>query len=82
MQAQTEREYDEYERMAVEAIMRERAHRAKRAKASDLFKRPIRDEEAKDRTKSLKEQAEHATAWLSQFEQFNEMREEEDISNG
>jgi len=73
MQAQVERQYDEYERMAIEAIMRENAHRSKRTKVSDLFKRPIREDEAKDKMETLKEQAGHATEWLSQFEQFSKI---------
>jgi len=66
LQAQNERQYDEFERMAQAAIMRERAHRAKSPKASDLFKRPS----ANDRTNrvelsDMKEKTQQANAWLS-----------------
>lgn len=71
MRANVERIYDEYERKAVEALMHENAHRSKRPKVSDLFKRPVDEETAKNRTQDLKEKAEQASAWLSQFEQFN-----------
>lgn len=71
MRANVERIYDEYERKAIEALMRENAHRSKRPKVSDLFKRPVDEETAKNRTQDLKEKAEQASAWLSQFEQFN-----------
>jgi len=71
MRANVERIYDDYERAAVEALMRENAHRSKRPKVSDLFKRPVDDIEAKERTEDLLEKAEQANAWLSQFEQFS-----------
>lgn len=71
MRANVERIYDEYERKAIEALMRENAHRSKRPKVGDLFKRPVDEETAKNRTQDLKEKAEQASAWLSQFEQFN-----------
>ena len=77
MRANVERLYDGYERKAVEALMRENAHRAKRPKVSDLFKRPVDELEAKNKTENLKEKADQATAWLSQFEQFSDIREEE-----
>jgi len=77
MRANVERIYDGYERKAVEALMRENAHRAKRPKAGDLFKRPVDELEAKNKTENLKEKADQATAWLSQFEQFSDIREEE-----
>ena len=77
MSANVERIYDEYERKAVEALMRENAHRSKRPKASDLFKRPVDDETAKEKTEDLLEKAEQASAWLSQFEQFNSVGKEE-----
>ena len=75
MAAQVERQYDEYERMAIEAVMRENAHRSKRTKVKDLFKRPISDDEAKERTDTLNKQTEQATAWLSQFMEFNRKEE-------
>ena len=77
MSANVERIYDEYERKAVEALMRENAHRSKRPKASDLFKRPVDDETAKEKTEDLLEKAEQASQWLSQFEQFNNGGKEE-----
>ncbi len=71
MSAQIERQYDELEREALIAIMREGAHRSKRPKVSDLFKRPLDEHTAKKETESLKEKADHASAWLAQFEQFS-----------
>lgn len=70
MRANVERIYDEYEREAVKAIIRENAHRSKKPQAGDLFKRPLNALEAESRTEELLEKAIHATEWLSQFEQF------------
>lgn len=78
MSAQIERQYDEYEREAIIAIMHENAHRSKRPKSSDLFKRPVDDYTAKKKTESLKEKAEHASNWLAQFEQFRGKEDEVD----
>ena len=71
MRAQVERQYDELEIESIIAIIRESAHRAKKAKPSDLFKRPLNEDEAKKQTEELAEKAEHATEWLAQFKQFN-----------
>ncbi|WP_412733872.1 phage tail assembly chaperone [Heyndrickxia sporothermodurans] len=64
--AQQKRRYDEYEREATLAIMRESAHRAKRPKASDLFKRPKDDADERKLMKKA-ELAEHQAEWLAQF---------------
>lgn len=48
-------------------MMRESAHRAKRPKASDLFKRPIEGERDERKLEEMAKQAEHASEWLSQF---------------
>lgn len=77
MSAQIERQYDELEREAFIAIMHEAAHRAKRPKVTDLFKRPVDGFEAEQKVESLKEKAENASEWLAQFEQFNFGRKEE-----
>lgn len=67
MQAQVERQYDEYERMAVEAIMRESAHRAKRPKASDLFKRPEDSVAERNNLSDMKEETERLNDWLARL---------------
>lgn len=71
MSAHVERQYDEIEREALFAIMHESAHRSKRPKAGDLFKRPVDEYTAEKRTESMKEQAEQASKYLAQFEQFS-----------
>jgi hypothetical protein len=68
LMAQRERQLDEYERMADKAMMHEIAHRAKRPKRSDLFKRPSSDEIELQKLEEMAEQAKHATEWLSQFQ--------------
>ena len=70
MMAQRERQYDDYERQSHFIIMRENAHRAKRPKASDLYKRPA-DEKAEAKLQEGAEKAQHASEWLAQFEQFS-----------
>ncbi len=64
--AQQERRYDDYELASVIAVMHEAAHRAKRPKASDLFKRPA-DGVTEDKIRKQAEKAKHAEEWLSQF---------------
>ena len=77
MSANLERVYDEYERKSNEAIMLANAiNSSKRIKAGDLFKRPVDEETAKNKTQDLLNQAEQATEWLSQFQQFNNVRKE------
>lgn len=55
------------ERESQIAIMREQAHRMKKPKASDLYKRPLDDDETFDIDKHV-EKAEHASEWISQFD--------------
>lgn len=66
MHAHTEAVYDEYERMAAQAMMNRAAHHAKKLKQSQLFRRPTDAEKAKDRRERSKE----IMKWLSQFEEF------------
>lgn len=65
LNAQQERRYDELEREAHVSIMRESAHRSKRPKASDIFRRPKPGEEKRLEKKA--EQAKEAAEWLAQF---------------
>ncbi|WP_332606873.1 hypothetical protein [Bacillus spizizenii] len=53
--------------------MRERAHREKRPKPGDLFKRPASDKELRALEAEV-EKTQHAAEWLSQF---NFVREED-----
>ncbi len=65
MQAQIERHYDAYERTAIEAIMRESAHRAKKPKASDLFKRPKDSKVEREQLTDMKEETARLNDWLA-----------------
>ncbi|MBS4195327.1 hypothetical protein [Lederbergia citri] len=67
MQANVERHYDEYERMAIEAIMREGAHRAKKPKATDLFKRPKEGISNRNNLAEMKEETERLNDWLARI---------------
>ena len=79
--AQRERQYDEMELMAIQAMMIRQAYHAKRLKQSDLFRRPVDEETAKSRADEIQERTEKRMEWLSQFEEFrgkiNYVREEE-----
>jgi hypothetical protein len=68
MRAQTERQYDDYERMAYGAMMIENASRIKKPKTTDLFKRPNgKEREGKLSAKELREQIDKQQALLAQF---------------
>ncbi|MEK4970718.1 hypothetical protein MKX29_24240 [Cytobacillus sp. FSL R7-0696] len=73
MKAQREYQYDEYERQASFALMRENAHRTKRPKLSDIYKRPPENHDEAGFTRKV-EEAQHTADWLSQF-QFVEREE-------
>lgn len=79
MDANAERMYDEYERMAIAAIMREGAHRAKKPKAGDLFKRPKEGEVGSGDLTELKEETERLNDWLASLRPNNEGKEETDV---
>ena len=72
MAAQVERQYDEYERMSIGAIMREAAHRAKRPKASDLFKRPKDSVADRNDLSDMKEETERLNDWLATLQRKEE----------
>lgn len=55
MEANNERIYDDYERLAIQAYMIEKAQRSKRLKLSDLFERPTKIDYQVS-TKSIEEQ--------------------------
>lgn len=75
MRANVERQYDEYERMAVGAIMNEGASRAKRPKASDLFKRPDSSVLNKNELADKKQEADRMNEWLSNLTRKEETDE-------
>lgn len=76
MRANVERTHDEFERQSVIALMHENAHRAKRPKASDLYKRPVDDIVADKKSTGMREKADYTLDWISQFEQFSSVGKE------
>jgi len=65
MRAENERRYDDYERMAVQALMIEKAHREKRPKLTDLFKRPNEQTRDKKTIDERRKEVDEINAWLS-----------------
>jgi len=69
MAANVERIYDDYERMATQAMMMRSAYHAKKLRHRDLFKRPdgIKDDMTVD---DVKERQQTIIERLSKYEQF------------
>ncbi len=70
MRAHTERIYDDYERMAFQAMMMRGAYHAKKLKQSDLFDRPKDVKTAKISADEIRAKQAETMRWLSQFEEF------------
>lgn len=70
MRAYTEYVYDEYERMASQAMMTRAAYHAKKLKPSQLFKRPVDGSSVKNRAEHVRKRTEETMKWLAQFEEF------------
>jgi len=72
MKAQVERNYDEYEDMAMMAIFTRQAyHKDGKLGAKDLFKRPNDGKTAENKANEIKNKQEYTMQWLSQFEEFS-----------
>lgn len=65
MQAHTESVYDDYERMATQAMMMRSAYHAKKLKQADLFKRPSDSERSTEGLRELKEKTAEMNEWLA-----------------
>ncbi len=70
MMAHTESVYDDYERMAANAMMIRSAYHAKSIKSTDLFKRPKAGEKTAQEVADIKAKQAETMRWLSQFEEF------------
>lgn len=79
MHAHTEAVYDEYERMATQAMMVRAAHHAKKLKQTDLFRRPVDGDRARNKAEESLRRTEETMKWLAQFEEF---RGKEGVTNG
>ncbi|MFD1453221.1 hypothetical protein [Oceanobacillus sojae] len=70
MRANVERIYDEYERMAIMAMMNRQGYHAKKIKQKDLFKRPTAEDAAKQKAEESVDKKEKITEWMSRIKQF------------
>lgn len=70
MAAQVERKYDEYERMATQAMMTRAAYHKEKLRQSDLFKRPTGEIKTDKTAKDIEERQRAIIERLSKFEQF------------
>lgn len=70
MRAYVEGLYDEYERMAIMAMMNRQAYHAKKLKQNDLFKRPTYEAMAKQKADRQADKKEKITEWMSRIKQF------------
>lgn len=71
MSAGVERFYDDYSRMAEQAMMMRNAYHAKKLKQADLFRRPTDADKAIKKAEDARKRTEEATEWLSQFAEFS-----------
>lgn len=66
MEANNERVYDDYERLAVQAFMVEKAHRAKRLKLADLFERPTDSKSREEKPiEERRKEVDEINEWLA-----------------
>lgn len=78
MAANVERTYDDYEKMAVQALMNRQGYHAKKLKKSQLFKRPS-DIDTGKTADDVKERQKAIIERLERFEEFKgKFREEGD----
>lgn len=69
MAANVERTYDDYEKMAVQALMNRQGYHAKKLKKSQLFKRPS-DIDTNKTAEDVKERQRAIIERLERFEEF------------
>jgi len=70
MAAQVERKYDEYERMASQAMMMRAAYHKEKLRQTDLFKRPTGEIKTDKTAEDIEERQRAIIERLSKFEQF------------
>jgi len=70
MAAHVERKYDEYERMASQAMMMRAAYHKEKLRQSDLFKRPAGEIKTDKTAEDIEERQRAIIERLSKFEQF------------
>lgn len=67
IESQTERHYDDIQKMAVQAMMNRKAYHAKKLKMDDLFKRPKDVVKAEKEIEHAKDMIKHTNEWLNQY---------------
>lgn len=82
MAAQVERKYDEYERMATQAMMMRAAYHKEKLRQSDLFKRPTGEIKTVKTAEDIEERQRAIIERLSKFEQFAGKFNGEEGTNG
>ena len=82
MAAQVERKYDEYERMAMQAMMMRAAYHKEKLRQSDLFKRPTGEIKSDKTAEDIEERQRAIIERLSKFEQFAGKFGGEEETNG
>jgi len=82
MAAQVERKYDEYERMAMQAMMMRAAYHKEKLRQSDLFKRPTGKIKTDKTAEDIEERQRAIIERLSKFEQFAGKFGGEEETNG
>jgi len=70
MAAQVERKYDEYERMAMQAMMMRAAYHKEKLRQSDLFKRPAAGAKSEKTAEDVEGRQQAIIERLSKFEEF------------
>lgn len=82
MAAQVERKYDEYERMASQAMMMRAAYHKEKLRQTDLFKRPTGEIKTDKTAEDIEERQRAIIERLSKFEQFAGKFNGEEGTNG
>jgi len=82
MAAQVERKYDEYERMATQAMMMRAAYHKEKLRQSDLFKRPTGEIKSDKTAEDIEERQRAIIERLRKFEQFAGKFNGEEGTNG
>lgn len=76
MTANLERQYDEYERYASQAMMMRAAYHKEKLKPKDLFKRPSSDNQTEKTADDVRERQQRLLERLAKFEEFKDIATE------
>lgn len=73
MTANLERQYDDYEKYASQAMMMRAAYHKEKLKPKDLFKRPTGDKAADKTSDDVRERQRRLLERLARFEEFKDI---------